>query len=60
MTNREYQKKQHRGSSPSRNEEKNFINISINQIPSEEWKNLMWYPSSSEPIQKHGIQSPDA
>jgi hypothetical protein len=62
MTNREYQRKQHRGSSPSRNVEKNFVNINSGQLPSEEWKNLTWYPFSSEPLnklRKNGTQHPD-
>jgi len=63
MTNREYQHKQHRGSSPSRNGEKNFINVHSRRLPSEEWKNSTWYPFSSEPVNKlqtHGTQNPDA
>lgn len=63
MTNREYQLKQHRGSSPLRTEERNFISIRPGVLPSEEWKNSTWYPFSTEPvttIHNNGIQNPDA
>jgi len=63
MTNREYQKKQHRGSSPSRDGEKIFITNNSKKLPPEEWKNSTWYPFSSEPLNKilkHGTQHPDA
>ncbi|MEI7906452.1 MAG: hypothetical protein WCI84_03765 [Bacteroidota bacterium] len=48
MTNREYQHKQHRGSSPSRNADTGFTR-SDGILPPEEWKNLTWYPVSSTP-----------
>ena len=46
MTNREYNKKQHRGSSPSQNIDTGFTRTD-GILPPEEWKNLTWYPVSS-------------
>ncbi len=54
MTNREYQRKQHRGSSSSSNP---AINIPFNSgtLPAEEWKDQTWYPLTSRlPHVKHG------
>ncbi|MDD8017573.1 MAG: hypothetical protein PHP42_04310 [Bacteroidota bacterium] len=60
MTNREYQNKHHRGSSPSRSAETGFTDVCAGHLPSEEWKNLIWYPGFSEPLRgilNNGTQS---
>ncbi|MCK9407597.1 MAG: hypothetical protein WCX28_00200 [Bacteriovoracaceae bacterium] len=57
MTNREYQKKQHRGSAPL--VLVSPVNKGVNST--EEWRNRIWYPVSSEPQMNNapGVTTPD-
>jgi hypothetical protein len=52
MTNREYHNKQHRGSSPLSNTISGATEEICVRLPSEEWKELTWYPVSSSPLSR--------
>lgn len=46
MTHEEQQKNHRRGSTPQRYDETRFTHTA-GRLPSEEWKDLKWYPVSS-------------